>query len=378
MKKMTLFFRLLFSKSLKHRNKLTKNLDNWKTVYETEIRNAQLKPNQLTTIGQSLFLTKLEQVISDLDITEQEKADLDEIVKTFSLADNYIKSAKASVNKSAVTKLIKKQYDDKVLTEAEKTFIVDFANYLQLDSATVEKIRVNIASSIFKTALNEKLKDKKLSPQEETELNQALRDLQLDDATIKSVMPQKSVKELAYAKLLWQLDNGVFTTIPNPPITLKKWEECYLAFPAKLWEQKTVNKGYKHAGHGVSFNVTKGVRYRVGSGRSVPVKEEVTIKHPGSLFLTNYKVVFSAGKQSFNVSFDKLLTFDVYSNGIGFVINGWTYLVELGSQEIELFATGLASSIRNYFNEENEVLQKAKKEIEDSETFINISHEGKK
>ena len=73
-----------------------------------------------------------------------------------------------------------------------------------------------------------------------------------------------------------------------------------------------------------------------------------------------------------------LLTFDVYSNGIGFVINGWTYLVELGSQEIELFATGLASSIRNYFNEENEVLQKAKKEIEDSETFINISHEGKK
>jgi hypothetical protein len=48
----------------------------------------------------------------------------------------------------------------------------------------------------------------------------------------------------------------------------------------------------------------------------------------------------------------------------GFVINGWTYLVELGSQEIELFATGLASSIRNYFNEENEVLQKAQKEIE--------------
>lgn len=242
MKKMTLFFSLLFSKSLKRRNKLTKNLDNWKTVYETDIRNAQLKPNQLTAIGQSLYLTKLEEIISDLDITEQEKADLDEIVKTFFLADNYIKSAKASVNKSAVTKLIKKQYDDKVLTEAEKTFIIDFANYLQLDPATVEKIRVNIASSIFKTALNEKLKDKKLSPQEETELNQALRDLQLDDATIKSVMPQKSVKELAYAKLLWQLDNGVFTTIPNPPITLKKWEECYLAFPAKLWEQKTVIK----------------------------------------------------------------------------------------------------------------------------------------
>jgi hypothetical protein len=95
MNKMTLFLKLLFSKSLKHKNKLTRNVDNWKAVYDTDIKSANLKPNQLKVIGQSLYLKKLEQVISDLDITEQEKSQLDEIVTTFSLDDKYIQIGKS-------------------------------------------------------------------------------------------------------------------------------------------------------------------------------------------------------------------------------------------------------------------------------------------
>ena len=81
MNKLTLFLKLLFSKSLKHKNKLTRNVDNWKSVYDTDIKTANLKPNQLKVIGQSLYLKKLEQVISDLDITEQEKSQLDELTE---------------------------------------------------------------------------------------------------------------------------------------------------------------------------------------------------------------------------------------------------------------------------------------------------------
>ena len=138
MTKMTLFLKLLFSKSLKHKNKLTRDVDNWKAVYDTDIKSANLKPNQLKLIGQSLYLKKLEQVIADLDITEQEKSQLDEIVTTFSLDDKYIQSAKRTVNESAVKKLVQKQYEDKILTDEEKTFIVDFATYLQLDNATLK------------------------------------------------------------------------------------------------------------------------------------------------------------------------------------------------------------------------------------------------
>jgi|JI10StandDraft_1071094.scaffolds.fasta_scaffold216687_2 transcriptional regulator CtsR len=375
MNKLTLFLKLLFSKSLKHKNKLTRNVDNWKSVYDTDIKTANLKPNQLKVIGQSLYLKKLEQVISDLDITEQEKSQLDEIVATFSLDDKYIKSAKQSLNESAVKKLVQKQYEDKVLTDEEKSFIVDFATYLALDNATLEKIRANIASSLFKAAMNEKLKDKRLSPREETELTQTLKDLQIDDATAKSMMPKNSLQDLAFAKLLWQLDNGVFTLIENAPINLKKYEECYLSFSGKLLEHKVVTKGYSTGSQGMSFRVAKGVSYRVGAARSVPIKEQVTLKHSGVLYLTSERVIFaSTGKNSFTIKFDKLLTFQVFSDGIGFVIEGWTYLVELSSQQIEMFATGLTSSLRNYLDEENDTRQKAQKEIDGNETFVNISH----
>lgn len=375
MNKLTLFLKLLFSKSLKHKNKLTRNVDNWKSVYDTDIKTANLKPNQFKVIGQSLYLKKLEQVISDLDITEQEKSQLDEIVATFSLDDKYIKSAKQSLNESSVKKLVQKQYEDKVLTDEEKSFIVDFATYLALDNATLEKIRANIASSLFKAAMNEKLKDKRLSPREETELTQTLKDLQIDDATAKSMMPKNSLQDLAFAKLLWQLDNGVFTLIENAPINLKKYEECYLSFSGKLLEHKVVTKGYSTGSQGMSFRVAKGVSYRVGAARSVPIKEQVTLKHSGVLYLTSERVIFaSTGKNSFTIKFDKLLTFQVFSDGIGFVIEGWTYLVELSSQQIEMFATGLTSSLRNYLDEENDTRQKAQKEIDGNETFVNISH----
>lgn len=337
-----------------------------------------LSDNKKKLLGKTVYLKTLEKVIEDLEITDTEKETLQKIETYFDLTQLDTAKLKGTLNEKAVEKLVAKQYEDKILTDEEKQAIVGFANYLGLPSSAVEKIRMNVASSLFKAAMNEKLKDKQLSPREETELNQALRDLQIDEPTIKALMPQKSVKDLAFAKLVWQLDNGVFSVIPNPPITIKKYEECYLAFNAQLWEQKTVHQGYKSVSHGFSIPVVKGVRYRVGSGRSVPVKQEVLLKHPGNLFLTSYRIVFSGGKHSFQIGFNKLLTFDVYSNGIGFVIDGWTYMVEFASQDIELFATGLASAIRNYMDEENETKAQAMKEIENSEVFINISHQGGK
>jgi hypothetical protein len=93
---------------------------------------------------------------------------------------------------------------------------------------------------IFKAAMNEKLKDKKLSPTRRNRINQTLRDLQIDDATAKSMMPKNTLQDLAFAKLLWQLDNGVFTLIENAPINLKRYEECYLAFQLEnYWNIKS-------------------------------------------------------------------------------------------------------------------------------------------
>lgn len=322
------------------------------------------------TIGKQIYFKALQNCLIDLNLSETEKKHLEEIISNFNLTKFDILNAKNKLSTSTVQKLIQKSYDDKILTENEKDEIVNLAEYLELPKDKVETIRVKIASSLLQTALNEKLSDKRLSPKEESELNQILNDLQIQKDQINSILPKKSLDELAFAKLLWSLDNGAFYSIPNPQITLRKSEECYLGYSSKLLESKIIHKGYSSSSQGVSIPIMKGVRYRVGSSRSVPIKEQVTIKHPGSLFLTNLRIVFSSGSKSFEIPFTKLLSFKVYTDGIEFMLQNKNFMVQLNSKEIELFAVGMTSSIRNYLDGENQSLKNAMKEIEENEKFI--------
>lgn len=345
---------------------------------ESAIRN-QIKPltdNARHDLGKSVYPKLLEKSIEDSEITQIEKDQLIKVAQHFNLSDQETGKLKSIVKEAAAKKLIEKQYGDNIFTDIEKEELFAFATYLGFDERGLEKIRKNIASSLFKAALNASLKDKVLTPNEETELNQALKNLKIDEETKRALVPNSTLQELAFAKLLWQLENGVFTKIESPQLTLKKNEECYLAVNGQLLDTKTVNKGYSHASSGFSFRVMKGVSYRVGSGRSVPIKEQVTVKHSGVLYLTSGRIVFSSvGKNSFQIGFNKLLTFEVYSDGLGFVIEGWTYLLEIQRREKELFATALSSAIRNYLDESNDTRTKAQEEIDKNEIFIDVKHQ---
>ncbi|UOK43654.1 MULTISPECIES: hypothetical protein [Flavobacterium] len=321
-------------------------------------------------IGKQVYQKALQNSLTDLHISEYEKQHLEDIVSNFKLNPSDVSNIKKTLSEKTIQSLIQKSYDDKVLTEEEKNEIFILSEYLNIPKDKVESLRLKIASSLLKTALNEKLSDKKLSPKEETELNGILNDLQIDNRQISSIIPKKSLDELAFAKLLWSLDNGIFYSIPNAPITLRKSEECYLGFSSKLMERKIIHKGYSHTSQGVSIPIMKGVRYRVGSGRSVPIKEEVTIKHPGNIFLTNLRIVFSSGSKSFEIPFSKLLTLNVYSDGIEFILNNKNFLLQMNNKEVELFAVGMSSAIRNFVDSDNENLIKAMKEIETNEKFI--------
>lgn len=323
-------------------------------------------------IGKEIYRRALQNALLDLHISEKEKNHLEEIISNFNLNLIDVLNIKKIFCHKAVESLIKKSYDDKILTDEEKNEIFILAEYLNMPKEKIENIRLNVATSLLKTALNEKLSDKRLSPKEETELNEILSNLKIEKEQISTIVPKKSLDELAYAKLLWNLDNGIFYTIPNPPITLKKSEECYFALNAKLMERKIIHKGYSQRSQGISIPIVKGVRYRVGSGRSVPIKEEITLKHPGSIYLTNLRIIFSSGSKSFEIPFSKLLTFNVYSDGIEFILNNKNFLMQMNGKELELYAVGMSSAIRNFVDGENESINSAMKEIENNETFIDL------
>lgn len=355
--------------------KIDLNDNNVISIIDNQIKSSEKKVSdkEQKNLGKQLYKQTLTTYLNDLHLSELEKAKLQDIINYFNLSTIEVSQIKNSLNKKAIESLVKKSYDDKVLTNAEQNEIMELAQYLELPLNIVESFKSKIISTLLKVAFNEKLNDKKLSPTEETELLKLLNDLQIDKNRISEFIPQNSLRQLAYAKLLWSLDNGIFFSIPNPQITLRKNEECYLSNQAQLLESKIVNKGYSYASSGISIPITKGVRFRTSSGRSKPIKEEVKVKYSGTLFLTNLRIVFStSGNKSFQIPFSKLLSFNVYSDGLEFILEKKNYLLRLPSSEIELFATGLTSSIRNYLNSDNEKVTSAMKEIENNDSFIDL------
>jgi len=335
--------------------------------------NKTISDKRKKHIGKKLFFNYLKYTLNDLQISTKEKLKLQEIEKYFVLSKKDISEIKSRLNKKSIETLIIKSYDDKILSDKEEMEIINLAEYLELPKGYVEKIRNKISSSILNSALKDKLSDNRLTPKEESELTKLLSDLKISKEQFSKIIPQKKLNQLEYAKLLWSLDKGIFYPIQNPPITLKRKEECYLILPAKLIEFKTVHKGYSYNNSSISIPIMKGVRYRIGGGRAKPIKKEVKIKYPGKLLLTNLRIVFiSNGNKSFQIPFSKLLSFNVYLDGLEFILSRKGYILNLSSKNVELFSVGLASAIRNFLDSDNDILKKAIKEIELNDSFIDL------
>ena len=237
-------------------------------------RAKPLSDKRKKKLGKIIYLKILDLILKDLRITNEQKQRLDGVKKYFGFTDNKIAAFNALRNQAAIQKLITKKYDDKLLTDDEKKEIFQFATYLNIDETVVETIRKNIANSIFKVELSGITKDRQLTPQENNYLKQLLRKLELEDDIEKLGLSKPIINDLVFCKMFWQADSGYLLpmSLENLPIALQKNEECYMGFPAKLLESKTLTQGYKFISQGFSIPVFKGIRYRAGMGGSMPVQ----------------------------------------------------------------------------------------------------------
>lgn len=287
-----------------------------------------LSYNGKKKLGKIVYLKTLDTVLADLKFTDEEKERLIKVKNYFGITDIEIANFNSLRNQVAVQKLITLKYDDKIITDDKKKEITDFATFLTLDKNTLESIRKNIAASVFRVELNATISDKELSPKEENYLKQLLNKLELGDDIQKIGLSKSTLNDLVFFKMFWQADNGYLLPLTELQIALQKYEECYMGFPAKLIESKTITAGYKNINHGFSMPIVKGIRYRAGTGYSMPVRETVTTSYSGAIYLTDRRIIFSAGEGSFTLKFDKLISFQPYRDGIDFVIEGWVYTIK--------------------------------------------------
>ena len=101
------------------------------------------------------------------------------------------------------------------------------------------------------------------------------------------------------------------------PFLLQKAEQIVWLFPdAHYWEQRT-RRQYVGGSQGVSFRVTRGVYYRVGGFRAVPVdKTETADMGVGTLAFTTKHIYFAGAVKSFRIPYSKIVGIEPHTDGI--------------------------------------------------------------
>ena len=111
----------------------------------------------------------------------------------------------------------------------------------------------------------------------------------------------------------------------NLPFKFQKNEYLVWLFQnVELFEQRTKTT-YEGSSQGLSFKITKGVYYRTSSFKGHPVKTTNIVPiAEGMLALTNKHLYFSSGLKSFRIKYEKIISIDPYSDGIGITKDGVT------------------------------------------------------
>jgi len=140
-------------------------------------------------------------------------------------------------------------------------------------------------------------------------------------------------QELREKELSKIRDEGILPEVSGTALLLQKGETCHYSGNAVrlITKEKTVGFTAKNAG--ASFRVARGVTLRTGGAKGVPVRQDVTDRFPGTLFLTNKRIIFQADKNGFVLPLIKLVSIKQYTDGCEYFKDSVAYLLRLNDSE---------------------------------------------
>ena len=171
----------------------------------------------------------------------------------------------------------------------------------------------------YEDAVERALDDHVLTEEEQDRLHGLQRHLSLSQDALNR---NGAFDRLVKASILRDVLNGA---LPKGiqfagyiPFNLQKSETLVWVFQdVDYYEVKTKTK-FVGGSRGVSLRVTKGVYYRVGGFKGERVQESDTVHaDTGLMGLTNKHIYFAGPSKRFRINYNKIVSFDAFSDGIG-------------------------------------------------------------
>lgn len=326
------------------------NYNNWERHFDDFNRTANKKaePKKMKSLGLEVYENNLRRFLSSLRITDDKRNILISIEKYFELTTENVSILKRKFGGKAVDLLSKYRMQDFILTPGEKYEIQLLAKEMGVPDNEVNTINNRNANEIIQKLIKDTIAKGRINDSDVKSINDATNGLGINfnNVSLDTVIRQ----QFQHLVLINELEKGNLPSISNASIVLQKDEIAHFNANAILLTTKTVTTGYSGGSRGVSIRVMKGISYRVGSSRSTPIRETITMKNNGSLVITNKRVVFNGQSKSFSIGYNQLLSFIPYNNGIGLQkTNGPSYLLELPNfQTAEITFKILECSINKF------------------------------
>jgi hypothetical protein len=217
--------------------------------------------------------------------------------------------------KSEIISLVGKAGSEGGNLERLETSIKQVASSSHIDTSTVNALVI----SGWEKAVDVAFEDGILTEEEEsvlTELKQhfSLSQQELDGNEAFAKMVKGAVlRDILDGKLpeRMQIDG-------NLPFNLQKTEKVVWVFQdVDYYEEKTRTR-YVGGSQGVSVRIAKGLYYRTGAFKGERVQTSETIHaDTGLLGVTNKHIYFAGPSKRFRINYNKIVSFEPFSDGIG-------------------------------------------------------------
>ena len=152
----------------------------------------------------------------------------------------------------------------------------------------------------------------------------------VDDLSDDQIYVQRAIRQFLHAMILRRATESDWDDFDLPqaaveeghqiPFNLLKSETLVWITPSAHYSTLETQREFRGSSHGLSIRIAKGLYYRPSSfsGRSV-ASEKVTHADTGVLGVTTKHLYFHGPVKRFRVRYDKIVSFEPYSDGIGFM-----------------------------------------------------------
>ncbi|MCL4465451.1 MAG: hypothetical protein M1389_05375 [Chloroflexi bacterium] len=246
------------------------------------------------------------------------------------------------------------------MDQFEKAELDELAATGMLSPLEVKRMSLALYDEARKNAIGDRI----LTQEEYDYLSHLQAELGIADAEIS-----RNLRELTRLRLLTEIQQGELPAIETTAI-LKKGEDCHLECPAELLEERTVSRT-------MVADSTSHNKFRSSMSESLMKSLNVTTIYEthdkqlmavdrGTLTITSHRCIFSGERESFPVSYDKLLSVGIAKDCIRLAVEGRKAVRVLSTEDDEVVAAMISRASRTY-HEEQPVVAKPRRRIASSE-----------